>query len=427
MARLCATTLVVALVLVAGCGDDPTTVPDDGGDRLSVGGGRQGSEDPLIGGADGSGPANPDFDPPSGDFYPLFYSDQDCQQNPSLNVIRDQTDWQAWWSAATDCLRGIDDPPPPIRHLLEGDPSDSGVVTPEDPYPVEAPEVDFANHAVVTIALEPDSGFGRSVWIQDVTSSPTGSVVRYLVSELGDDCLPLIMAPYVSGLTAPTIAVTVPLPFDEPIDWQREENVYDCTWEPDPNEPIALYYTDADCELGAGEMLLTDAATFEAWISTALACDGARWFDSDGTGVPGDTGGGDPSDPNDPTDPTDPKDPTDPTTPPGSWAGMQVDFTTHAVIVLRAEPQNRWGGGIWLSGLEKNAGGTTIDYTIMTPGEDCPLIEEGEMLQPTVAIRVPLPLDAPVTWTRHVETIGCAWGEGDPGGVDSTGVPTPGR
>jgi hypothetical protein len=410
MTRPCATLLVLTLMLVVGCSDDTPTGPGGGDQRLSVGGGRQSPEDPLVGGPDDSGPANPEFDPPSGGFFPLFYADLNCRLSPSQGVIRDQADWQAWWTGALECLGGDDDPPPPLRGLFEGDPSDSGVVTPEDPYAAEAPPVDFMSNVVLTIALEPDSGFGRSVWVEDVATTPTGSVVRYLVSELGEDCLPLIMAPYVSGSVSPTIAVMVPHPLDEPVAWQREEVVYDCSWEPDPHEPVALYYTDAECDLGPRETLITDSATFEEWIDSALACDTSRWYDSDSLGVPGDTGG------------------IDPTTSPGNWVGMQVDFTTHAVLVLRADPEDRWGGGIWLSGLERNATGTAIDYTVMIPSSDCPLVAEGGMLQPTVAIRVPLPLDTPVTWNRHTETIDCSWEESDPGGgVDSTGVSTAGQ
>ncbi|MFH1218991.1 MAG: hypothetical protein V1694_00865, partial [Candidatus Eisenbacteria bacterium] len=68
------------------------------------------------------------------------------------------------------------------------------------------------------------------------------------------------------------------------------------------------------------------------------------------------------------------------------------------------------GGGIWLNSLEVTSSGTTVAYSVMVPGDNCPPVEGGTYLQPTVAIRVPLPVTEPITWERHVEMIDCDWG-----------------
>lgn len=190
-----------------------------------------------------------------------------------------------------------------------------------------------------------------------------------------------------------------------------EDIVYDCSWEPDPNEPLALYYTDAACDLGPGHAVITDAEIFADWLATAYACDQARWGGIDGVPVPEDSTV------------------TQPPMPSPDWLGLQVDFTTHAVIVLRGDEQDRWGGGAWLAAITAENGGTTIDYAVMTAGENCPVVEDGTTVQPTVAIRVPLPLAEPITWHRTTETIACDWdGGGEPGGgVDSTIVEPPRR
>lgn len=445
---LAACGVVVAGWFFAGCGDDASTDPPGvGDDRVLVGGGRHASDDPETGGPGDSGPVHPDFDPPSGAYLPVFYADQDCQADPSVRVIRNPEEWQSWWTAATECLRGTDGGGPGDDGDPNGgggpdgddDPSDDGRGDPDDPngdpghpngdpddpdggsgdptdpddptepgepwdpYPDIAPDVDFSQNVVVVIALEAAEALGRSVWIEEVVGDVSGTTVRYTVSEFGPDCLPLIFGQFPEGPTSPTVAMVVPGPLAEPINAEREDVVYDCSWEPDPNEPLALYYTDAACDLGSGEMIFTDATAFEAWARTAIACDEVRWYDTDGNGIPGDEHGDGDWSPGGPGG--------DPTVPPDVWMGMEVDFSTHAVLILRSDASDRWGGGVWLSGLEPGAGGTTIDYVTMVPGEDCPLVEGGTV-QPTVAIRVPLPLPEPIVWARHVETIGCRWEEG---------------
>jgi hypothetical protein len=398
MARLGNILLALALVtvLAASCGNDDPAAPA-GGKQYLAGGGRQASNDAFSGGLEGSGPGQPDFELPSPNLYPLFYADIDCGANPGEFLITNGDDWQAWWTQAIACL-GADAPG-------RSDP-DSGIVVPDsmfNPYPEEAPPVDFATSTVFVVALEPDDEFGRSVWIQDVTNDQ----VHYVVSHLGDDCFE--MRAMDAQPASPTTAVVGPLvAAPDQVTWQPQQVTYDCSWEPDPNEPIALYYTDAACDLGPEHAVITDAETFNAWLAAAFACDQARWSDPDGVPVPGDSTA------------------TPPPMPSPEWLGLQVDFTTHAVIVLRGDEQDRWGGGVWLAAIASDGGGTAIDYTVMAAGEDCPAIADGGAAWPTVAIRVPLPLNEPVTWHRSSEVIDCDWG-GEPGGggVDSLGVEPP--
>jgi hypothetical protein len=432
---LAALTALVVTALVAGCATGPGGAPVGGSERLA-GGGRSSDSDAFAGGAGGSGPILPD-DPnhpePNPDFLPLFFAEIDCQANPSEKVIRDRDEWRAWWTAATACippwvvvtcpppepwdtLPPPPDPLPPPDSLPPGDSTgwrsaDSGWACPDSAhvdtiyqYPFDAPEVDFDANVVIVISIEPEAAWGRAIWIQEVVSSGGGSLVRYQVSRLGDDCQEVLMRPDVPHETTPTIAVQVPRPVDEPVDWQREDIVFNCL--PDPNEPIAIYYTDGDCDLGPGEVVIRDQGTFDAWIQAAIACDMARWGDptEPPTPIEGDGGGG--SVP-----------PILPTT-----IGFGVDFTTHAVVILRAEAQTRWGGGVWLDHIDSSGVGSTIEYTVMEPSDGCPLVDGGEVLRPTVAVRVPLPLPDPVTWNRRVETIDCYW-ESDGSG----GEPPPGR
>jgi hypothetical protein len=406
--------LILGLSVPLGCSDDQSTKPSGNESRFLAGGGRQADSDPFAGGAEGSGPGRPDFDPPNPGYMPLFYSDVDCQENPSQRVIADRNDWQAWWTAAIDCLDRGDVPPRPVSPPDGGVSADSGTVVPDtliDPYPAEAPDVDFTSNVVLTISLPPDSLWGRSVWIGDVTGDPSGTTVRYTVSNLGEDCLGGIMMP-ILPVASPTIAVMVPGPLAEPITWQGEEIVYDCSWEPDPSEPLTLYYTDAVCNLGSTETIIRDATCWDEWVRTALECDQARWYDPDSLIFPDGTTARD-SIPGDP--------PGLPPNLPPTWIGTEVDFTTHAVIILRADPQDRWGGGIWISRIATSPAGTTIDYVVMTPGEDCPVIDGGGTIQPTAAIRVPLPLREPVRWNRKDETINCDWTVGPDEGTRPPG------
>jgi len=403
--------LILGLAVAQGCSDDRSTKPSHDESRFLAGGGRQADDGPFAGGPGGSGPGRPDFDPPNPGYMPLFYSDVDCQQKPSQSVITNQEDWQTWWTAATDCLDRGDDPAPPIRPLDEGVPGDSGKVVPDsliNPYPPGAPEVDFTTNVILTISLPPDSLWGSSVWIEEVTGNLSGTTVRYTASHLGDDCLGEIMMPELAA-SSPTIAVMVPRPVTEPVTWQREEIVYDCSWEPDPNEPLTIYYTDGECNLGP-ETIIRDQTRWEEWLRNAFECDQTRWFGSDSLVLRDGTA---------PRDSTPGGPPVPPPILPPTWVGIEVDFTAYAVVVVRADVQDRWGGGIWISGITRSMSGTKIDYVVMTPGENCPIVDGGEELQPTVAIRVPLPLTEPVIWDRQTEMINCDWSVGPEGGIRS--------
>ncbi len=423
-----------------GCSDDDPAKPSGNTETHLAGGGRSSSDDPFSGGPGESGPTHPGFEIPDGRFIPLFYADLDCQNAPGGRLITSAEDWQAWWTLAIACLTpaapggmepgggrpvgglaGLHGPARLMGSASSNGPArlaailgDSGWVEPDTthPYPPEAPPVDFETQAVVVISLEPDTLPGRGVWVTEVEATESGSTVTYQVWRLGEDC-------YWSGwrgesqTLSPTIAVLVPGPMSEPITWVPEEVVYDCSWEPDPNEPLCVYYTDADCELGPQEAVLRDRESFEAWLAAAFACDQARWLGGDsivvvypdGRVARGDSGsaGGDtiivPSEP-----------------PAPYW--IDVDFSTHAVLILRAGERTRWGGGIWLDTIETSAGGSVIGYTAVVPGSECPEVEGGA-LNPTVAIRVPLPLAEPVVWNRRTEMVECRWDSGgtepDPG------------
>jgi len=206
------------------------------------------------------------------------------------------------------------------------------------------------------------------------------------------------------------MAALVPGPLVEPITWIAEEATIDCEWVEDPNAPVCLYYTDAACLLGASEQVVRDSEYWDAWLELAYQCDQARWFGNDSTlivypegspvrgdsGVCGDTLTIMPSAP--------------------EWLGAEVDFATHAVLILRADEQSRWGGGVWLDAIETGPSGSTIIYTTMTPSGDCPP-SDGEILRPTAAIRVPLPLPESIAWVRNDDVIDCNWvesGSADP-------------
>ena len=310
-------------------------------------------------------------------------------------MIRSAEDWTAWWAEATGCLD--------IGGGADGTYPDS-----LNPWPGEPPTVDFATNVVLTIRLAAEQAFGRGVWVSEVVSSSSGTVVTYQVSRLGEDCFEGRDS-LGFGLASPVIAVMVPRPVDEPVRWDRVDLVFDCSWEPDPNEPLALYYTDADCDLGENEFVIRDQEQFEEWLERAFACDQTRWGETDSTIIDPGTGtpprprfgaGGRDSIPPEPMPPL----------PPPSWIGIDVDFTKFAVLVLRADPQTRWGGGAWLDAIQGGETGTTIDYTVMEPAGECPPIEEGVVLRPTVAIRVPLPVSDPVTWDRRTRSRSIAVG-----------------
>jgi hypothetical protein len=261
---------------------------------------------------------------------------------------------------------------------------------------------------VVAIGLEKANGWGRYLQVKEAVSGTPG-VVRYEVAQPGDDCKELLMGPFHpdSIVTSPVVAVLVEKPFGDSPRFERTDTVWRCTWEPDPNEPLTLYYADMPCELGEDEQVITDKTRWEAWLATAVECDRSRWGHD----------GGRPTLPGGIEDETlPPSGGIDPGGPSGRWMALEVDFTTHWVIVLRAGEQSRWGGGIWLNSVNASGGATTIDYSVMEPSEECPLIEDGVTLRPTVAIRLPRPLSEPVRFTKTTETIACEWEPGPMGG-----------
>lgn len=432
MRRLLLPLLVLTVALGLSCSDDDPASPSGGGTNHLAGGGREAGDDPFSGGPDGSGPIHPGFELPDSGLIPVFYADVDCQNAPGARLITSAEEWQAWWTGAIACLdplypRGTDPSggvpgvrPAPLAYVRD----DSGWVEPDTllPYPAEAPPVDFTTHAIAVISLAPAAEYGRGVWVTSVETTEAGSVVHYQISLLGEDCYTGGYEPEEPPQLSPTIAVLLPGPLAEPVSFQSEEIIIDCSWEPDPSEPLCLYYTDADCDLGPAEAVLRDRESFEAWLAAAFACDQSRWYGGDsivvvyrdGRTAPGDSGwaGGDTI-----------VVPGDPPMPP--WIGVDIDFATHAVLILRAGEQQRWGGGIWLDAIETGAGGTAIGYTAMVPGGECPEVEIG-VVNPTVAIRVPLPLTEPISWNRHVETIDCRWdstgAEPGPGGEPGTGT-----
>jgi len=436
--------LIAPFVLInLNCSNDKTPTQTHGDELNAIaGGGRGVDDDPFAGGPDGSGPneavpGGPDFDG-SGGLRPIAYLGNACGDAPATVVLADSAAWRVWWEANVGCdevggmpmpggMGNADGTCPPggMRgHShgghFDGMPGDSGWVDPDSTRPWELPVIDFATGVVIAITLERAAGDPRMLVVEEVAGSESGTTIRYAVYRPDDDCGP--MRPDSSGSNefAPAIAVLVPLPAGAPFTWERRDTTYSCSWEPDPNQPLMLYYTDAPCELGTSETILTDQDHLDAWVDQALACDMARWdvvYDS--LFEPGDSGwapgGGNPSAPPIPPDFT-----------------IPVDFGRFAVIVLRAGDQERWGGGIWLTEFATSGEGTRIGYTVVAPGAECPLVSDsglGAVVNPTVAIRVPLPLPEPVRWLRDVRTVDCNWGsDGDSViiGWDSTGVRPPG-
>jgi hypothetical protein len=395
-------------MLIASCSDDSPTRPDDQTIKRLAGGGRANSNDPFFGGSEGSGPNDslPGIPPiePDDKFMPLLYSDYVCGESPVYLLISDSLAWVEWWNEYTECWFDSSTGwrAPRSGYIRLGD--DTGWVDPDSvpidtiiPEPWGPPYVDFEQNVVIVIGIESSSIPGRYLWLRDVTSNGAGTIVDYEVMIPGEDCYrqPIDSFPsdtLYSFESAPTAAFLVPRPVTEPIDWQRTETVYNCTWQPDPKEPLMLYYTDAPCDLGASEQIITNNDDFQAWIDMAVECDFNRWYDpgdtmlwNDSTGIR--IGGGMIPDFN-----------------------IDVDFATHAVIILRSDELTRWGGGVWLNEFNVSDNGTDIDYSVMQPGEDCPEVEDGTV-QPSVAIRVPLPLNQPIIWNRHVESISCDWGD----------------
>jgi hypothetical protein len=432
--------LVVSLLTMAatGCSEGGGPIaPGPGTDQRLAGGGRAANDDPF-GGEVSSGPAGREIAPIS-DYAPLLFADINCFSGPFQRVIRTQQEWHTWWTTAVSCLprpEPIGDPPPRPSDPPGGggiaDPGgsvggpgylaypDSGSVLPIDPvypdsgsvepgFPIDpygpvAPEVSFSDYVVVVIGLEAESAWGRGLWVTDVTDGPTGTTIKFEVSKPGEDCFVLFEGPPDPGASSnsPTVAVLVPAPVADPVTFERLDVTWTCTWEPDPTLPLSLYYTDVECDLGPAEAIISEGAAWESWVNTAISCDRALWGDPDSTV----TGGGGQDEPGKP--------PTtgggvDPAIPPIEWLGVEVDFATHAVLVLRGDAQSRWGGGIWLDSFDATSGGTVIDYSVMEPSGQCPEVEGGRTVRPTAAIRLPLPLNAPVRYNRRVETIDCDW------------------
>jgi hypothetical protein len=400
--------LACAILLgAAACDDSPSDPGPGGSDEYLAGGGRALDADAFVGGPEASGPVTARTEPGQPDIAPayaaIFYSEWNCFGAPFVRAVTSQDEWSGWWKTARSCEPvyevlpgdGTKEPPP-----QRTDATDPGLPTKPDPYdPTVPPTVDFARSTVIAIGLEEAKGWGRRVQVLDVSTSGGTTTVRYEVLAPGDDCTRMLMMPIDPDAvpSSPVIAVLVRAPVGAKVVGQRTDSVWHCVWEPDPKEPLTLYYTDATCDLGDGEVVIREQERWAAWLDAAIACERARW-DS-------------------PTEPPLPKDlpvtrtadATDQAEPWKGWLSPAVDFATHAVVILRAPAQTRWGGGVWLTAFAARAGGTTIDYAIMSPGRDCPAIEDGAAVRPTTAIRLPLPLPAPVSFRRKVETIDCRW------------------
>jgi hypothetical protein len=429
--RLALLPFLVPFVLIGlHCSNDsPTSTPHDSFQALA-GGGRGEDNDPFTGGPNGSGPNEggpgiPDIDPGYG-YRPIVFLDVACGEAPAQVVIEDSTAWRAWWEANVSC----DSAGAPgvlartmARHGSRGALSDSGWVDPDSSDPGDPwalPYVDFSTDVVVAITLERAQDDRRTLVVDGVESGAAGTLITYTVYRPGEDCDFYSRDSLDMTETAPAIAVVVPRPLPAPFTYDRRDTTFDCSWEPDPDTPLMLYYTDAPCALGDGEEIVVTQEAWDAWVALALECDLDRWdvvYDS--SRAEGDSGwspGGDP---------------TDPSVPAGY--SIPVDFEQFAVILLRAGDQDRWGGGIWLTDLETSESGTRVEYTVVVPGSECPPVADspyflGDVVNPTVAIRVPLPLPEPITWDRLTRTIDCDWGSGGDSAViiiepDSVRVP----
>jgi hypothetical protein len=417
---------LLALAAFSGCYSNSPTQPNDEERDVLAGSGRLNDNDPFQGGPEISGPRDSIPMPPTY-WNVLFYNENDCTGEAGTWLIDNQADWADWWAAATGCLY---------------DPIDSMIIYPQDTlsYPdtlgpeggfqlpgAEAPIVDFDANSVAIVTLEPDSGAWcrRSLSITGFSADEVSTTIEYEVSLLEGDCCDLLMGPMPLRVpNAPSIAVLVPRPSYTPVTWTRKEVTINCDYpKPDPNKPHTIYYTDAACDLGPTETLITDSSAFVAWLSAAMECDRARseyWRDRTDTLY---IGPGDPDDSNHWQDPLPDTVPVPPM-PPYPYYGLNVDFNTHAVIILRAGEQDQWGGGVWLQGISDQQGTTVYEYSVMAPGDNCPPADPAlGPFNPTVAIRVPKPADNTVAWNRTEETIRCDWDGPLPDTIwtDSTG------
>jgi hypothetical protein len=404
-----AVTLILVLAAFYGCSSNSPTQSDNTQREMLAGSGRLNDDDPFYGGPENSGPSDSIPQPPIS-WNILFYHEHDCTGEPGTWLIDNQAAWADWWEAATGCLY---------------DPIDSNRIYPQDtlgPYGgfetpgSEASVVDFDLHSVAIVTLAPDSGSwcARRLNLTSYNADEASTTIEYQISLLEGDCCEMIMGPTpLGGPNAPSMAVLVPRPAYTPATWVRDEVTINCDYpKPDPNQPHTIYYTDAACDLGPTETLITDSLAFVDWLTAAMDCDRARADRWRG----GDTLFYDPDDssPHYGND-TLPDTILYPPMPPSPYYGLNIDFKTHAVIILRAGEQYQWGGGVWLQGIFDREGTTVYSYTVMVPADDCPPADlEVGPFNPTVAIRVPRPASSSVAWNRTEEMIRCDWDDGRP-------------
>ncbi len=381
--------LAVGFWLFTGCGSDKPTEPDKPESQRLAGGGRENDSDPFIGGPGISGPNDtlpglPGFDTGI-QYFPVFFTDNGCPQQMQFETVVDSANWEEWWDGAIDCANG--NFKRNFIPLSDSTVSDTVVVGPDSLWPGEAPPVDFGTHIILILKLEQGLA-GRYIWIRSLEEKENETVVSYEVSSPADDCFGPLVDPNI--FTNPVAAFIVPRPGVMTFAWNRSDVTYSCSWVPDPSLPLTLYYTDAICPaLGESGQLIRTSEEFTAWVEAAWECDVSRW------GTPVDTLWG-----------TDSTVVGDRPVPP---LDNMVDFTTHAVLILRTDIQTSWGGGIWLDKFEPGSAGTIVQYSVMIPGDECPAVGNGAALQPTVAIRVPLPVAEPLFITRISDTLSCGW------------------
>ena len=406
LATVAALGLIVPLLLISSCGSDSSTNPRTNSKAYLAGGGRSTGTDEFRGGPRDSGPNDsiPNVPPdtmPGTKYAPIFSGEASCQIITENSVITNEADWKQFWDRVTECS--------PWGRFSGHSPRGDSAIFDSIPVPPDSgkygpPPVDFSRDVVVAVTVEFDSAWGKSVELTDVTSSGGGTTISYLVRYPGSDCY-FLMDPIPhdtlhGDTTYLTAAFAVPRFSPDNVTWKRSDTTYSCSWHPDPKEPWTLYYTDALCDLGNGEQIITNKADFDAWTSKAFACDRKRWEGGHDTLTHG-------------------KDsvivnPGDSTVGPPQYYDFKVDFPKCAVIILRAGEQTRWGGGIWLNAFNSTDGGTNIEYSVMEPGPNCPEVSSvpwfgGSLINPTVAIQVPLPIKDPVKWIRKIETIDCNW------------------